>query len=230
MTRDTNNKLGRSLCLLELLFSLNVGFAIAFALFAYNSGGNLAIHASKPVRNFLQAFFQILNHVAPLISHLPRSVLLRNSLVWEIAFVAAVVGLALLSLVVLRIVERTPCRRLVLEVVAGITAVLAVPACWLYIVQATWSIYDTGTVWGNYGYMFVLEIAVVGVALYFARGRAPLWGILAFLLHYIFWVFVIGRRSGPSTFGSILISVVFPCSGIAWLAYVRQVGRRAAML
>jgi hypothetical protein len=230
MDLDAEHKLDRTLFLHELLFSLNIGFAITFVLFAYRHGGFGATHASKPVQRILDGLALLLVRIGPRSTHVPRSVILRAWLIEEVIFVAMMAGIALLLLVFLRTIPQTATRRLILNPVAGITAVVAVPAGWLCLMHATWTISDTGTVWDNYGYAFVLETALAFVFLYFARERKPIWGILTFILHYIFWcvVIVVGRRSGISTSSSILLSVTFPWSGIAWLAYVRQLGTRGA--
>jgi hypothetical protein len=214
-------KTNRMLLLHEWLFSLNIGFAIAYALFAYEGNGDRAVHASKPVRNFLDAFGALLFRIAPLGTDQPRSILHRHFQIWEVGFIIVMLGIGVLLFLLLRRRAQTSAGRIIFSSLSGIAALVAVPAFWLYIVHATWSVYDPGTFWRTYGYVSVLEIAATGGILYLVRRGAVRWGILAFALHYIFWVFVMGQRSGVPVVLSIPLSLVFPCSGFAWLLYVR---------
>ena len=74
---------GKISLLNQWLSSLNVGFAIAYSLFAYAGGGRQALHASKPVRNLLDAFQGTLFRIAPLDSSLPPSILRGNFWAWR---------------------------------------------------------------------------------------------------------------------------------------------------
>jgi hypothetical protein len=222
MNGNVVGKTGRVPRLHPWLFSLNIGFAIMYALFAYEGSSHLA-DAPKSVRDLLEAFASILARIASLVvSGRTRSEYLRSVLIREAVFVGLVLGVALLLYLLVHFFVRAAARRIVFAAIAGIAALIAVPGCWLYIVHATWSIYDPGTFWGTYGYISVLEIAVAGGVLYLVRGGAVGWGILAFALHYIFWVLVIGERSAAPVLVSIPLSLVFPCSGLAWFFYARQ--------
>ncbi len=218
---DTVHKLDKVQRLSESLFSLNIGFAITYALFAYENSSHLA-DAPKSVRDLLEAFASMLARIASLVvSGRTRSQYLRSVIIREVVFAAIVLGIALLLYLLVRLLARTAASRLVLSPISGIAALIAVPGCWLYIVHATWSIYDHGTFWGTYGYVFVVEIAVVSGILYLVRNQ-PIWrGTLIFVLHYVFWVLVMGERSGPTTNIALVLSIVFPCSGLAWLRYIR---------
>ena len=135
----------------ESLFALNIGFAITYALFAYANAHRLA-DAPKIVGDFLQAFAIMLARIASLVvSGRTRSQWLRSVFIREVVFAALVFGIAFLLYLLVRPLARTSVGRLALTPISGIAALIAVPGCWLYIVHATWSIYDPGTFWGNMG-------------------------------------------------------------------------------
>lgn len=214
-------KTDRVLFLHECWFSLNIGFAIAYALFSYEGNGNRAIHASQPVRDFLDAFGALLFRIAPLGTNKPWSVLHRNFQIWEVGFITVMLGIGMILFLSLRFFARTPACRSVFGPMSGLAALIAVPACWLYIVHATWSVYDPGTFWGTYGAVFALEVAISSGLLYFVRNQAIWRGTLIFALHYIFLVIVMGQRSGVPVVVAMPLSLVVPCSGFAWLCYVQ---------
>lgn len=90
------------------------------------------------------------------------------------------------------------------------------PCCWLFIVHASWGVYEARAFWSTYGLCFV-EISLAGMLLYLARNHETWRGDLVFVVHYLFWILVIGERSGPIGVASVVFSAVFPCSGIAWI-------------
>jgi hypothetical protein len=205
----------------EILFSLNIGFAVTYSLFAYEASSHLA-DAPKIVRQFLEGFAQMLAHIASLVvSGRTRSEYLRSVVIREAVFAGLMLSMALLLYFPVSLLRRSSVGQLVFAPMAGLAALIAVPGCWLYIVHATWGVYDQGTFWQSYGFVSALEIAAVGLLLYFVRRRSMRWSILAFALHYIFWIVAMGGRSGVPVVVSIPLSLVFPCSGVAWMRYVR---------
>src|ERR1039458_1408873 len=222
MSVNEGSKTVRVLFWHQWLFALNIGFAISYALFSYEGNGNRAIHASKPVRAFLDDFGLLLFRIAPLGTDQPRNVLNRNFQIWEAAFIAVMLGLALVLFLIVRQLAQTSIAWTVLPSMSCLAALAAVPSFWLYIVHATWSIYDKGSFWRTYGFVSALELTSVGLILYLIRKWAVSWSIFAFALHYIFWVIVMGQRSGVPALASIPLSLVFPCSGFVWLLYVRE--------
>ncbi len=209
------------LLLHQWLFSLNIGFAVAYALFAYEGNGNRAIHACRPVREILDKFGLLLFRFAPLGTNQPRSVLNRNFQIWELGFLVVMLGLGLVLFLILRRLAQYSATGLVLSSMGGIAALTAVPGIWLYMVHATWNVNDPGSFWRTYGIASTLEIIAVGLMLYLIRKRAVNWSILAFALHYIFWVIVIGRSSGIPVLAAVPLSLVVPSAGFAWLLYIR---------
>jgi hypothetical protein len=204
----------------EILFSLNIGFGIAYALFAYEESFRIA-DAPKRVRELLEGFARTLGSIASLaVSGRTRSEYLRSALIREAIFVGLVLGIAILLYVTVRFFVRAA-GGFVFAPISGIAALVAVPGCWLYITHATWSVYDPGILSTAYGSAFALEVAIAGGILYLVRHQAIWCGTLVFALHYIFWVLLMGVRSSAPVIVSIPLSVVFPCAGFAWLRYVR---------
>jgi hypothetical protein len=204
------------------LFSLNIGFASSYALFAYDDSSYIAMHAPQGVRHFLEVFGGILRRIAPLGVHLrTRSQHLRSENIREGVFVGLVFGIAIILYLVVLPLSRTVAGRRVFVVISGIAALVAVPGLWLYIVHATWQPSETDTFWGTYGYIFIFETALAGVFI-FPRNQAVWRSSIVFVAHYIFWiVFVIreGNVIAPIVM-SIPLSLVFPFAGYAWLRYV----------
>jgi hypothetical protein len=131
------------------------------------------------------------------------------------------VVVALLILGLRRILIKASIRRSMLNPFEGFTALVAVPGCWFYMIEITRPGNLRQTFWSTYGTVFVLEMIVSGVLLYFLRNRSLWWGILLFMFHYAFWVFVMGGINGALGFASIMLSPVFPLSGIVWLRYMK---------
>lgn len=228
--RDVNSgfayKQNKAQRLQEILFSLNIGFAVVYALFAFDGSSRVPVHASKGPREFLESFQLMLGRIAPLgVHNRTKSEWVRSGIIREAAFGALALGATLLIFLLVRLIARSIARRSIFAVISGLTALVALPGCWLYIVYVTWGLDDPLPFWDTYGSISVLEIAIAAGFLYLVRDQAIWCGILVFSLHYIFWVLVIGGRDygafiAPVTM-SIPLSVVFPISGFVWLRYVR---------
>jgi hypothetical protein len=210
----------------EILFSLNIGFAVAYALFAYDGSSRIAMYGPKDARDFLEAFSQMLTRIAPLIMQMrTKGEILRSEMIREGLFIALTLSIALLLYLFVKPFARTPAGKLVFVPISGIAAVIAAPGCWLYIVHTTGRALEVDTFSGTSGYMFILETVLAGGCIYLVRNQAIWPGSLVFLLHYAFWILIAfrdGHFLAPIS-SSIPISLAFPCSGIAWLQYVRAV-------
>lgn len=225
METHTTGDEGQAKLLRDRLLSLNLGFAVAYGLFAYVGGSYIATDAPKAVRDFLDAFAGILVRIAPLTVHLrTRTQLLRSEIIREVVFLGLVSGIGLFMYGLVRALGRITISNLILPPISGLAALVAVPGCWLYIVHATWNRYDPGTFWGSFGLLFLLEAAVAGTFIYFLRNQ-PVWrGTVVFAFHYLFWVFLVvrqGRVLAAVTL-AVPLSLVFPWSGYAWLRYVQK--------
>jgi hypothetical protein len=203
------------------LLSLNIGFAIVSALFIYDGAYHLA-HAPRIVRESLEAFAGMLSHIAPLGMH-GRTYyeLRRNAAIREAVFLGLTFAVALFLYPLTKLAMQTDLRRRFFLSLSGLVAFVAVPACWLYIVHATWSIYEPTSFAFAYGYASVLEIIVVGVLLYIVRNQPIGYGGTVCVLHYIFWM-VLTLRHLFSPMVGLPLSFVFPWSEIAWLRITRM--------
>ena len=153
----------------ESAFSANIGFAITYALFAYDSVSRLPVNASANSGRLLEAFSRMLFHLAPLVVHMrTKADLLRSVLVREGLFIAVMFVTATLIYWVVRLSTSRAAERSYFNTLAGASALVAVPFCWLYIVHATWliSFHEPRTFWDACGIRSALELsAAVGIAL-----------------------------------------------------------------
>lgn len=219
----------------EILFSTNIGFAVAYALFAYDGCSRTAVNAPKGVRDLLAGFSQILRRIAPLGVHMRTKVqLLRSTVIDEVVFLALLSTIAFLMYLLARLLGRSERGRRVFVSVSGFAALAAVPVCWLYVVSATWFDYEPRTFGGTYGYLSIAEIAVAGGLMYLLRNQ-PIWrGSIVLALHYFFWIAAIGARNNGNFIAPVIVSLpfslVFPGACFAWLQYARSTRTQEAIL
>jgi hypothetical protein len=129
----------------------------------------------------------------------------------------------LLLLLLLRVFARAGAIDVVLNLVAGIAALAAVPMSWLFR-EPTY----TG-IW-----VLALYFAVIGGALYLSRRRPnPAWFVVL-LVHYSVSGYAILQTSAPGFFDwprylldlpsmwPYLLSLVSPCAGLVWALYVMR--------
>jgi len=208
----------------EIVFALNVAFAITFALFSYAAGSYHPIYASNLARKGLVAFQALLIRLAPLNASRPRSSIIQSWLSWELAFLAVMLSTSIVLVSLWRVSERFRLGEGVLHLLSGVTSLVAVPVCWLYVINAT-GVGSGGPqgFWNTYGTLSSSEVGIVVCVLYLLR-KQPVWcGGLVFTIHFIFWIVVISEQSAPPVFVSIPLSLVFPCSGFVWLLGRREV-------
>jgi hypothetical protein len=208
----------------ESLFSLNVGFAVAYALFAYDGSWYIALRGPDFIRKVLVGFSTTLLRIAPVVVHMrTKGAILRSNLIREGVFLILIFGVALFLYLFVCAFERNRLAELIFRYISGITALIAVPGAWFYVVNTTRRVSDPDMFWGTSGYIFLLEVTIVGGLIYLLRNQ-PVWrGTFVFALHYLFWVFIVvcdGHFLAPSVM-SVLLSFLFPYSGFAWLGYFR---------
>jgi hypothetical protein len=211
----------------EILFSMNVGFAITYGLFAYDGSSRIATNAPDVIQRILETFSRFRRHVAPFTVHLrTKSDLLRDAIVYEAFFVALVLSVALLLYFLVRLCVRSIRATVFFAAASGLAALIAVPCCWLYIVHATWGFRDSFLSFEGYGSTCLSELVIAAGLVYFFRDRALWYGTVAFTLHYAVWIVVIGERDHGNFIAPVLaslpLSIVFPLSGFVWLRYVRM--------
>lgn len=216
---DCPNKFAQRLHV--IIFALNFGFAITFALTDFRYSHSLAVgspgHFLLPWRHF---FFDSSVSVNRLLG-LDRASLAGP----EVVCLSFMLLPGLLVLGVLRLIARTALFPAVLYVGGCLVAVALVPACWLYALKATWIPDAIYPFWKSYEWsLFELEVpAVCAVFLFNRRWSIPMWcTILVLVVHYTWWTGVMWPPSSMPLWSPRLFFFVFPCSGIAWLFYARE--------
>jgi hypothetical protein len=204
----------------KFLFPLNLGFAFSFALFTFVTTWHSPAYAPEFIQKLLTSFGRFLLRIAPLEVSIPADVRRRSIFIWEFGFVCIMISVALIVLAFRRMLERTRIAQFILDPVAGITALLAVPGLWFYMIEITRPEPELReTFWSTYGILLPVEIGI-GAILVFLVGKRLFWcGTGIFVAHCLLWGWVISRLSAPPTMTAIILAPIFPLSGIAWLWY-----------
>jgi hypothetical protein len=204
----------------EVMFSLNIGFAVAYSLFAYVANFYLPVFAVAPVQRLLMAFDRWFVHVALLVVSVPRDLHRQSMFIWEFGFLVAMIGVALLLFGFRRMLARTVVGQFMLDPLSGVTALIATPGCWFYIIEITRPRPEFHqSFWLTYGLTFALEMGLVGLSMYLVRGYSLWLAALLILLHSTLWVYVVASVSGAPNISSVVLSPIFPLAGLAWLWY-----------
>jgi hypothetical protein len=126
------------------------------------------------------AFADTLKLISPLGVHQrTKSALLKDPIIREAVFVVLTLGITVPVYFLIRLFTKRPAGRRALVPMSGIAALIAVPSCWLYIVDATWS--HSGTFWRAFGYFSAPEIGLSGALVYFVRNQSIRRGTLFFI-------------------------------------------------
>jgi hypothetical protein len=206
---------------LKALLPLNIGFAVVSGLFIYDNEHHRA-DAPKIVRECLEAFARMLFHIAPLGFHWhTKSELRRNAAIREAIFLALTFAVALFLYPLTKFALQADLRKRLVISLSGLAAFGVVPAAWLYIVHATWSVYEPTSFALAYGYNSVAEFLALGALLYMVRNQPITYGGTVCVFHYIFWMLFMLRASFTPLVG-LPLSFVFPWSCIAWLRFARM--------
>jgi len=201
----------------QILFCLNLGFAVAFVVTVLLMTSRLTfVHgrAESP-----DLFRQVLIAINMRLGRVP----------WDpLGAKIGLITLALLFFVILfllsNLILRTRAAAVTLNAVAGIAAICAVPIAWFPYESrlGTYSSMDRRAWYG-----VALELAVIGGALYMSWKRAnPLWfGIL--VVHYAVWGWFLSQGAWSSNGAPLLdwgwaftLSLIAPCAGFVWVSYV----------
>jgi hypothetical protein len=209
--------------LYKVLFALNGGFSVAFATVAY---AYTVRYLTRPASYFLHPATYILSQYAERIEHvIPYFGLDYPG--WEIALSVSVILIALVIFFILSLIEWTTPYSPIFYRVSGVAAFALVPLLYLHVLQCDWYWSRNALYPWRFGQfvLFVIEIPIVCGFFILTRnwvyqGRA---GVVVLLLHYALWT-----QQMWWTFDRIpltspeLLYVVFPCSGFAWLWYMRS--------
>jgi hypothetical protein len=209
----------------KTVFSANIGFAVAYALFAYDSSRHLPVNASALMGKFLEAFSGMLYRIAPLaVSMRTKAEHLRSVQLRECLFIAAMVGVAIVVYFGVSLFSGpSAASGSGFHTIAGASAIVSVPLCWLYIVHATWLVrpWEPRNFWDACGTRSALELCAAVTLLYMARNRSIRYGVVLVVLHFVWWIFAVCQLYGGCWFVALYValplSLVFPISGLTWL-------------
>jgi len=205
----------------EILFSLNIGFAVAFAVLTFtyypDAPNQSARHFLLPANHlFLDAAAKVNGFL-----RLDR----RDATGREIMAIALILGLATLIFLALRLIARTVAIRPTLYWVGGLVAFALVPALWIHALNATWISDSTLYPFWRSSQWSLFEVEVPLVCAFFFLGRKwsmPMWcGPLVLVVHYAWWTWQMWPSAHMPLWSARLFFMVFPCSGFAWLIYDR---------
>lgn len=239
-TASPQSRRGRILCLHEILFSANISYALGYALLVYIFRGYFS---RIPVSDAGYYFGRSADRIDDLL-HVPSTVAVSTDTIArqfpspltrfgaELLFVLSFLGATVLFLLFLRLSAGNSTYPKLLSRISGVTALLAVPACYLCVSGLTWDwVWEPSWARPHLFWqspvlaVFAGEILGLTFLLRISRRRSfPSWSIGALLiLHYGFWIPVLWPDMRVPLYvlwtPYILLSV-FPLSAAAWLLYL----------
>jgi Domain of unknown function (DUF6438) len=222
----------------EILLALNLAFTLVYAIFLYNASELFIGFSTSTGYALFYRFFRSavrinnslhLSYSNPSFGNLPNP---GSQVGVEITFVLSILCLAILFLLALRLIAGTRLSQWVLNPIAGILILLALPCSYLYEFKITgiW-IRDPwpphfGTilaepVWGAAEFACIVILFVV-----YRWGPLSAWAIgFLMILHYLVWFpnLWFGMTLVPfyDLVSPLILLLTFPLSGLAWLLYLK---------
>lgn len=205
-------------CLNDALFSLNLGFSIAYSLLTY---------LTAPLSRGEELEAKIVVWISALFSLQPRS-----SIALELGFLAAMltVGLSVFALMCLLRLPQFSLKHRGWEATSGILVLAAAPALWVYALRTAslyvfwWNDYPAwpaGSPWLSMG----LEVSLIITIVYSMRKRqiAFWYSVLPLLAHYSYWAWCMwpGMSHAFPFSAPKVCFLVCPISGLTWLHCLR---------
>jgi hypothetical protein len=192
----------------EILFSLNIAFAITLAVRAYlgrfGRGQNVIADFVIRTIGWVNAVFGL---TAP------------NHFGVEFTFLVWIAGIALSFFLFVRFVVPAKAMHAILNTTAGVTSLAAVPTCLLYANETLLP----GHV-ASYRPHLAIEVAgAASCVLLYSMGKwlLPSWcSAVLISLHFVAWAWIIWQLFSPAPL-AIFLSAVPPAAGVAWLLYDR---------
>jgi len=208
MQKNQEIRINKLRYLHEFMFSFNIVLASILAQ-SNSSGFPLETKLKYRINDYL--------HLHP-----------HNNLGGDIAPIAVILAFTFLIFSLMRILSGTALASELLRPVAGATAVLAFPGCWLYEMHS----YESPGAPNPPQILLTLELLAAGVYamfhLYKKRRISPWVGVTLLVLHYGLWswLFLGGLYFWRAPFLSIL-PLAGLCSSLVWGLYVsREAGGR----
>src|SRR5437016_4774545 len=214
----------------ELLFSLNLIFAVALVLLArgfvyVSTNGHIG-----PQTAFKYYFLRATNRIAALL-HLTPSGWIR-----EFTPLLSVACVVLCFMALMRLLSRAHFHRIILNPIAGLTASLTIPMAWFYVVHMVVETH-LEMVEGQQAWRDPLEITALtyGLAIlaffFLIRKRTPSVWVLhgLFVLQSSLWIWLIAETWNEVNgvfyhqhLVPYLAITTFPCAVYAWILYLKQ--------
>jgi hypothetical protein len=206
----------------EVLFSLNLSFAIMYGLIAYTYAG---VAPTQPALIFL----------------LPGKHLIVDTSIWlnkflnldalssvgrEAVWVALVLATATLIFLAIQLLAWNSLTVPVLRLAGGAAALVAFPAFWLYAFRAAWAGDPALYSFWRSAEWSVFAIEIPAVCAFFVLSRRwslPMWcQVLVLVIHCFFWTTFLWPSPHMTLWSPKVFVIVFPGAGITWLFYMRR--------
>jgi hypothetical protein len=248
MNESSPRNRDRLLVLHEILFPTNIACALVYASLVYISKNQASVTpANDSTYYFVRSAYRIddllrlssINSVST--SAGAREFPSRWSQVGdELLILITVLSVAALFLLLLRLIARTSAYHTILDCLAGVTTLFALPVCYLCVSELTWKWVPGPLPGPSYSFwrsaplaIFTAEILCLGILFAIYRKRPiPAWTLRVLLfLHYPFWILVLWsevRINLYVLYTPRLLLLLFPLSGIVWLLCLRQRQLQAA--
>ena len=221
----------------ELFFSLNLILAAALVLLARGFVFVSTNGRFEPRTAFKYYFLRATDRIAALL-HLAPSAWIQES-----TSLLSVGCLVLCFIVLMRLLDRTAFHRIIFNRIAGMTASLAIPMAWFYVVhlviETHLEVAQGQQVWRDPLEILVLNYCLAILAFFFlTRKRTPsLWVLYAsFVLQTGLWIWLVAETwnevSGTFYHQRLVLwlaMTTFPSAVYAWIFYHRQSRSDAAL-
>jgi hypothetical protein len=219
MTRRNYTEEGYLRYLHETLFCANLAFAFALASILILTRNSI-LQIGKG--NSADGFRQVLTRIN-LVFHLNS----LDPLGTDVLLVGLTALFFALLLILVRLVVKTHAADFILDSVAGVAAIAAVPVAW-FSYEARTGAYFAGDL--RLWYVPVLELAILASAIYLTRKQPILTRLLLLVGHYGVWAWILWhgpwdpffwpQSTMPLASGlPIYLSALGPCSGLVWAIY-----------
>jgi len=200
----------------ETLFSMNIGFAIALLLRNYLSNFGPGQNA------FADFSVRMLIWLNGLFSLAPRK---DYEVGLELTFGSWVIALTLIVLLLVQLGERTKAKHIILNHLAGIAAISAIPASLVFIfwpayVELEIEYWSVPFIPDKFAAAFEVGAAFVCLLLFsLGKWRVPEWcSVILLVLHYTIWSWVVWQLYHPIP-EAFFAAALPPCGCLAWILY-----------
>jgi len=220
----------------EAMLSLNIVYAFGYALLLYISNNQRLWIPKSDLGYYLSRSAVRVNDIlgvgstaAVSTSAVARSDYPVHRIGLELTLLVCIFGVALLTFLLLRLWVGTSVYRVITGRVAGVSALFAAPACYLWVSALAWNWgfpeeSHANAIWRS-PQLLVFAAEVFALSIFFLFRRRPLASplVIAFMfLHYGIWILVLWPNIPTLVYQlstPYVLVPVFPLAGVAWLLY-----------